>query len=180
MNQTIWIWLSVKLVMQVLVVRQIPWIIKLVPLNKITFRFESFRALVGGTGAKRINRKTCNLAIPVTLPPNYKLATFELKVLGEAILPKNTKLKFTSEMFFPSEKGEKFVSDLSGGGRKKFNLTHKPEKFLWTGCGGATTLRINTSLLLKTNQEKDVAEANLNFDEVDGEIVLGLKVEKCD
>lgn len=148
--------------------------------NKITFRFESFNAFVGGTEAKRINRKACSLAIPVTLPPNFKLAASELNIMGEAILPEKTKLKFTTEMFFPSEKGEKLVSDMSGGGKKTFSLIHKPEKLLWTSCGGVTTLRINTSMLLKANQDKEVAEGNLNFDEVDGEMILKLKLQSCE
>lgn len=148
--------------------------------NEITFYFDSFTAIVGGTQAKRLDRKSCALAIPVSLPTGYKLASSKLTILGEAILPKKTILKITTEMFLPSAQGEKMVSNISGGEEIKIDLSHGPDSLLWTGCGVATTLRINTSMLLKANKEKDPAEASLNSDEVYGKMILELDVEKCE
>lgn len=148
--------------------------------NEITFRFDSFNAFVGGNQAKRLDRKTCSFAIPVTLPVGYKMASSKLKILGEAILPKKTTLKFTTEMFLPSAKGERIISNISGEGEKKIEFSHKPDPLLWTPCGGSTTLRVNTSMLLKANSEKDPAEASLNSEEVDGKIVLVLELKECE
>ena len=106
-----------------------------------------------GDNGRAVDRKTCAIAIPITVPAGTSVAIQSLAVRGHADLPADVDGTLTVEAFFAGTTGPSQETPLSGD--KDFvALTHPAEADLqWSACGADTNLRVNTSL--RTRGDKD-------------------------
>ncbi|MBF0363186.1 MAG: DUF4360 domain-containing protein [Oligoflexia bacterium] len=144
--------------------------------GKLIFSLEGYQAAAGGMTGKRIDRKTCNIAIPVSLPEKVSIGLAMKQLNGWAQMPSGGSAKLRTETFFAGESGVVVERDFNGSESNNDNGGWDEEnQTLWSPCGITNNLRINTSLLVKTNRALEYAIA-----EFGPTIDLEIKFRSCE
>lgn len=102
-------------------------------------------------GAGGFARQACALAIPVTVPAGRAVAIRALALRGEATLPAGASATLSVEPFFAGGAGTPQTRTLAGplAGAVTQHVTLADDRLVWSACGAAVTLRLNTSLRLR-------------------------------
>ena len=108
-----------------------------------------------GDANRSLDRKTCGLAIPTSVPAGVAVAIRGIAVIGTVDLPEGIEATLGLEAFVAGDTGE--PADLTLTGPRKGTWYHTIvvpwDKLVWTGCGDDSNLRVNTSL--RTSGRKD-------------------------
>lgn len=118
-----------------------------------------------GDNGRSLDRKTCAIAIPVSVPDGMQVAIRGIAFLGTAILPAGLDATLSAEAFTAGDSGEVTELPLTGpstGPYFRF-LTIPEDKLVWSGCGEDVNLRLNTSLRAKGNESASVTLDAINI-----------------
>jgi hypothetical protein len=138
--------------------------------------------VVEAGGSRPIDRKNCNIAIPVKVPGGYSLSVFAIDYRGFTALPRNGRAQLNVEYF------------LAGGGRgvrtsktfrgpivsdylKSDNLGL--EAIVWTPCGADTVLRANTTMMAQSNSAREQALATVDSADVQAGLIYHFQWKRC-
>lgn len=142
--------------------------------NQIVIAPRSMNLNVGGTVGRKSDRKSCQLAIPMKAPAQYRLIVSQLDMSSVLNLNKNTSATLKFEVFSSGQANQVFSkvyqakqTGLSGRALIREN------QILATECGVDSNLRLNSSAVLTTAAVDKNSQVSVD------EIVLSLKVEKC-
>lgn len=135
-------------------------------LKNLTIQFYDFM-----TEEKKLSRKNCAIALPVSVPRGYKLTVVEAKVSGASYMTGSTRGKISAEIFAAGERGPRKTFNLNkyNDGRELIEFP----SFDVSECGVDTTLRINTSVLKRSH-----SSYNRSFVGIDS-LNLKYKLTKC-
>lgn len=122
---------------------------------------------------RTLDRRSCNIAIPVELPPGKTLVLSQHSIFGEVDLPGTVRLRINSEMFFTGGRGPTIEIDRVGDTVGSENFYVRGAETVTSACGPDAILRVNTGLTLNKTQTRDAGSAV-----IDG-IALTLKVQDC-
>ena len=116
---------------------------------------------------KPSSKKTCQIAIPIKVPPGVSISLVSARYNGKVSLPAGTEAKIMNAYSFSGKRGKRFRSVLRGPNTKGYSFNDPLSSFasLWTGCGKDTTLRITTSTRVKTGGSpgKTLADSRQGF-----------------
>lgn len=131
--------------------------------TELSILFDDYYVEAGGDQRNTV-RKSCNLAIPVEIPAGFSVSILSADYRGYVSLPSKAQARFTTEYFFAGEKGKKNTTVWKGYTDEDFDVSDLFDVTgkVWTQCGKDTILRINTSLLVRTNRKKEEALAILD------------------
>jgi Domain of unknown function (DUF4360) len=124
---------------------------------------------------RKLERKSCMVAIPVSVPQHQKLVIKAVKIKEAFKLASKTVISSTQNVFLAGQKGV-VLNHILGkenedvDGRVSSNVATQIE----SGCGQATNIRLNSSLLMNLKrlpQVKDEAKVS--------EIEISLALEDC-
>ncbi|MDH5580881.1 MAG: DUF4360 domain-containing protein [Bdellovibrionales bacterium] len=127
---------------------------------------------------KPIDRKSCNLAIPVHVPQGLSVSIIDIDYRGFVSLPSRSFARIKSEYFFAGSKGPILRKLFKGKVEKDFLLSASlaMSSLVWSACGEDVNLRVNTSLFLKSKKE---ALAALDSVDMNAGLVYHLKWRRC-
>jgi hypothetical protein len=147
--------------------------------ENLRLRFSDY--YVYADSEKRLDRKSCNLAIPIHVPSGLSVSIVQVDYDGFLSLPTNATLDFTSEYFFVGNTSEKVKKTIEGEAFGEFHLSDAVliESEVWSNCGEDTILRVNTALTLKSNNRQDYAIAILDSANIDSGVIYRIKTRKC-
>jgi hypothetical protein len=137
--------------------------------------------IVEAGGAKTLDRKSCNLAIPVHVPQGYSISVFQVDYRGFSALPAGGRAQFNVEYFFAGSRGPRQVKNFVGPTSQSYELTDNlsAEALVWTPCGADTNLRVNTGMLVQTNQARQQALASVDSADVTAGLVYHVQWRRC-
>lgn len=146
--------------------------------TEMLVHFHNYEAIAGGVQSS-LARKACNMAIPLHIPEGLSVSLVKVDFYGEVSLPKKAEVTFNAETFFVGEKGVKISQTLVG--RKSGQVIFPNDLVLetWSKCGEDTILRLNTSLLVKSNKRNQEARASINFETLESGVIYQLKTRAC-
>lgn len=113
--------------------------------TSLSVSFDNFYAASGGARAGELSRTSCNLAIPVRVPPGKRFAVVAGHFHGSNALPAGAQSVLRVEHFFPGATGPVVEQHFAGPLRRAFTLDAALRP-VWSRCGGDAILRINASL----------------------------------
>lgn len=173
----------------------------------VSIVFDQFTAEAGADVARIIDRKNCQIVIPIIAPKGYRMAVAQLDYRGFKGLPPQAQAQFKTfhQIRYPllNLLGPKVTTtqNYNGPDAEDFFLSaqinNKPalgiglpistpitdpllNPILKT-CGGTYNLEINADLAVKANSQNE--QTLLTLDSVDGELLEGMKYhlqwEKC-
>lgn len=103
-----------------------------------------------GVDDPTVNRKSCNLSIPVQVPSGYQIALPTLQVRGKVDLSANSNARLDTEVFFAGQTGAKQSETFQGRLQKRFKLNFSASQNTWSACGENVNVRVNMGLLVRS------------------------------
>lgn len=131
---------------------------------------------------RSIDRKTCNVAVPIDVKEGKSIGIFRVDYRGNAYIPPNTPSfgSFSAEYFFAGSEGykinEKFEAGYDDDFIISFNVTEAD--MVYCDCGASTVFRINTAIFASydANDENVFSHSvEVSVDSADSTISSGLE-----
>ncbi len=127
-------------------------------------------------------RKNCNIAIPIHVPQGYSYSIIGIDYRGFVGLPRNARATLNVNYFLAGggrgvNASKTFRGPVSEDYVKTDNLGL--EAVVWTPCGGDTTLRANTTLLVNSNSFREQAMATVDSIDMQAGLIYHLQWKRC-
>ncbi len=142
--------------------------------------FDEFMVEAGSNG-KRLDRKSCNIAVPVHVPQGYSVSLVDVDFRGYVAVPRGGQARLSSEYFFAGQQGPRFTKTFRGGSDIDYLFTNNLMLTgnIWSRCGVDVNLRINSSMLVRSNGRLDDALATVDSADVRAGIVYQMQWRRC-
>lgn len=137
--------------------------------------------VVEAGNGRTMDRKSCNIAIPVRVPQGYSISVFQIDYRGFNSLPAGARSQFNVEYFFAGSRGIRQTKSFFGPASNLYELTDNltAEALVWTPCGADTNLRVNTSMLVQSNRRQEQAMATVDSADVTAGLVYHIAWRTC-
>lgn len=148
--------------------------------SSLSILFDSY--VVEAGGRQTIDRKNCNIAIPIEVPQGYSYSVVALDYRGFLGLPSGGRAQLAVNYFLAGQgQGVRTVKNFSSRDNGEYFKTDRLglEAVVWTPCGASTVLRSNTSLFAQTNSRGDQALATVDSVDVNAGIIYQLQWKRC-
>jgi hypothetical protein len=146
--------------------------------QQLSILFDSFAASAGGDTNKTSDRKSCNIAIPVSVPPGYSVSILSIDYRGYNNLPRGATSSFSAEYFLAGQRGPRFVKDFTSANNGDFLFNNRMGVLAWTPCGAQTVLRVNASAQVRTPSWEQ-ADIIVDSADIDSKLVYYLQFQRC-
>lgn len=135
----------------------------------------------GGKNSKKLARKSCNVAIPVHVPQGFSVSIVDVDYRGYLSLPRGARATFSAEYFFAGRRGPKLRESFRGEMDDEYMIEDKLglAALVWSNCGADVNLRVNTSLMVRTNRQKQEALGTVDSADFSAGLVYHLKWKRC-
>jgi len=146
--------------------------------------FDQIAVEAGATTGRRIERKSCNLSIPLQVPAGYSAAIERISPLqGFAELPKGAIARVELEAFWSGARGPALQKILTGPMSANWVESENvipARPIVWSGCGASVGLRLNSILTVQTNQRLEQAITTIDSDfPSNAQPLIRLKLKRC-
>ncbi len=147
--------------------------------TQLSILFDQY--IVEAGGAKTIDRKSCNIAIPVTVPQGWSISLFQVDYRGFNSLPAGARAVMNAEYFFAGSRGLRYSTSFYGPQAQDYLIQDGllAEAIVWSGCGATTNLRVNTSMMVQTNRSREQALSTVDSADVQAGLIYHLKWRRC-
>lgn len=147
--------------------------------TQLSILFDQY--IVEAGGAKTVDRKSCNIAIPVTVPQGWSISLFQVDYRGFNSLPAGGRATMNAEYFFAGSRGLRYSTTFRGPIAEDYLISDGllAEAIVWSGCGATTNLRVNTSMMVQTNARRDQALSTVDSADVQAGLIYHLKWRRC-
>jgi hypothetical protein len=148
--------------------------------KQLSILFDEYYVEVGGATNKSLDRKSCNVAIPVHVPQGLSVSVLTVDYRGYNALPSGASSTFAVEYFFAGIQGPKFNKTFNGALDKDYLITNKLQAtaLVWSACGADVNLRTNSSIRVRTTQNKE-ALATVDSEDISAAIKYQLQWKTC-
>lgn len=147
----------------------------------ISILFDQYMAVAGGASGVSLDRKSCNLAIPVHVPQGYSVSVFEVDYRGFASVPRGGMGQFRTEYFFAGSEGPRASKTYAGPYERDFTISHEleAEALVWSRCGEDVILRVNSSILARSNRQMDDVLMSMDSTDISSQLVYHVSWKRC-
>jgi Domain of unknown function (DUF4360) len=137
--------------------------------STVSVLFSDYMAETNGSRLR--DRKSCNLAVPVTVEPGWSCGIFKVDYRGFTDVPRaagrgRSSALFNAEYFFAGDRGPRKSRSFDDQDFGPFFESDSVGAFAWSPCGGSTNFRINTSLMASKPSRND-PEVLIEMDSAD-------------
>lgn len=118
--------------------------------------FDSFKAEAGNTTARRIDRASCNLRVPINVPQGYSVALISVDYRGFNAVPGNgAYTQFDAEYFYAGSRGPRFSKRFAGPTSDEYLINNQlvATNMVWSPCGQQVIFGINASATAMANSQ---------------------------
>ncbi|MBT3981676.1 MAG: DUF4360 domain-containing protein [Bacteriovoracaceae bacterium] len=150
--------------------------------KELSLLFDSFVVEAGGgPRARRIARKGCNIAVPVHVPQGLSISIIQVDYRGFVSVPPGGMARFSTEYFFAGTRGPRFRRTFRGGFDNDYFLNNPIgiAALSWSRCGDDVNLRVNASMLVRSNRNKDDALATVDSADFHAGIIYKIQWRRC-
>lgn len=147
----------------------------------LTILFDSYFAQAGGDTGRTMDRKTCNIGIPVHVPQGKSVTLFTIDYRGFNSIPRGAYATFSAEYFFAGVTGPRFEKRWDGREENGYTLRHElpAEAVVWSKCGDDVILRANTSNMARTNRAGEEVYSAVDTIDIHAGLVYHLRWKDC-
>ena len=151
----------------------------------LTLIFDQYIVEAGGTTGRRIDRKNCQIAVPVHIPQGLSFSIVQMDYRGFNSLPRGAYSQINIEYFlaFPGApaSGPKYSKRWNGSINEDYLITNALGVFatVWSPCGGNLNLRTATSMMVSTNSAYEQSLATLDSIDIKAGIRYLLQWRQC-
>jgi hypothetical protein len=148
--------------------------------KSLSLIFDQFIVEAGGS-SRSLERKSCNVAIPVHIPQGFSVSVVSVDYRGYVSLPAQASARMTAEYFLAGSQGPRFEKLFNGRTDSDYQFTNNigVNAVVWSACGADTILRVNAAMLVKTNRYNDQATATVDSADFKAGILYQLQWKRC-
>lgn len=150
--------------------------------TQLSILFDSFIAEAGPASGKTLDRKSCNISIPVTVPNGYSVSVVAVDYRGFVGLPsRRANARFTAEYFFANMAGPRMQRQFVGAQNTDYLIENDLvlSAVVWSACGAQTNLRVNASIMLQNTDYSQDAIATVDSADISSGIIYQLQFRRC-
>lgn len=150
--------------------------------DAISILFDAFSASAGGDSRKRVDRKSCNLSIPVTIPQGYSVSVIQVDYRGFNFIPSSgAYTRLNTEYFWAGIRGPMFSKLFVGPQNKDFTTSNGiiAESLVWTPCGASVNLRVNSSVMAQSNNRMDQTDIMVDSADITSGLIYHIQWRRC-
>ena len=118
--------------------------------------FDQFAAEAGNTTGRRIDRKSCNLRVPIKVPQGYSVALIGVDYRGFNAIPgSGAYTEFNAEYFYAGARGPRFSRRFQGPQNNEYLINNKliATNLVWSQCGAEVIFGINAAATAMANSQ---------------------------
>lgn len=147
----------------------------------ISILFDQFTAEAGRTTNRRVDRKACNISIPVQVPQGYSVAVFAVDYRGFNSIPRGGMTRLSSEYFWAGSKGPQITRTWTGPQNADYTVTDNlvAQTIVWAPCGASVNLRVNSSMMAQSNYNMDQTMGTVDSADISSALVYHLQWRRC-
>ncbi len=141
--------------------------------------FDQYQAKAGGVSGTSLDRKSCNIAIPVHVPQGFSVSVLKIDYRGYNNLPVGATSQFNVEYFFAGITGPKFYQKFNGPLDSDYQITNNlgVSALVWSACGADVNLRTNSSIRVMSHGAE--AMSTVDSADVHAAIIYHLQWRRC-
>lgn len=149
--------------------------------SALSILFDSYITESGHATGRTVDRKSCNISIPVAVPSGYSVAVFQVDYRGYNLVPRGGMAKFDAEYFWAGARGPRISRTYTGPTNDNFSISDAlvATTMVWSPCGADVILRTNTSLMSKSNSRGDQAMSMVDSADITSGLVYRLQYRRC-
>ncbi|MGZ3743788.1 MAG: DUF4360 domain-containing protein [Pseudobdellovibrionaceae bacterium] len=148
----------------------------------LSILFDSFLAEAGSTTGRTVDRKSCNISIPVQVPNGYSVAIFQVDYRGFNLIPAaGAYTRLDTEYFWAGSRGPRFARFFSGPTTSNYTQSDGlvAQTLVWTPCGASVNLRVNSSIMAQTNNHQDQTMITVDSADLTSGLIYHLQFRRC-
>lgn len=148
--------------------------------TSLSILFDSYMAEAGSNG-KMLDRKSCNVAIPVHVPQGFSISIFKFDYRGFVNIPEGGQGSLNAEYFFAGQRGPMFRKYFGSGYSDNYMFTNRllATAVIWSPCGKDVILRSNSNMLVRSNSDYEDTMGTVDSIDVDSGIIYYLTWRAC-
>jgi hypothetical protein len=147
----------------------------------LSILFDQYVVEAGRATGKRLERKSCNVAIPVHVPQGLSVSVFKVDYRGFNSLPAGANSEFNVEYFFAGSRGPLYSRKFYGPLDADYTLTNNllATAQVWSPCGADVILRTNSSMRVNTNIRQEQTLATVDSADIEAGLIYHLQWRRC-
>lgn len=147
--------------------------------QSLSILFDNYVSEAGS--GRRVDRKSCNISIPVQVPNGYSVAVFQVDYRGFNAIPRGAQSRFSAEYFWAGARGPRIDRVFRGPTNDVYTISDGliASAMVWTPCGASVNLRINTSMMAQTNSRSEQTLSTVDSADVSSGLVYHLQYRRC-
>lgn len=149
--------------------------------QSLSMLFDRYVVEAGGNTGMDLNRKTCNISVPVHVPQGISIAIFKIDYRGFNALPYGAYSQFNVEYFFAGNQGPTYRKTFKGSLQDNYLITNNlaAGSIVWSPCGKDVNLRVNSSMLAHTNTKKESTMATVDSADLKSGLIYHMQWRRC-
>lgn len=147
--------------------------------SALSILFDSYVAEAGA--GRRVDRKSCNISVPVEVPSGYSVAVFQVDYRGFNSVPRGGQSRFDAEYFWAGAQGPRISRTFVGPVNDVYSISDGliANTMVWTPCGASVNLRVNTSMMAQSNARGEQTLATVDSADISSGLVYHLQWRRC-
>lgn len=144
--------------------------------------FDSFAAEAGNTTGRRVDRKSCNLRVPVRVPNGYSVALIGVDYRGFNAIPgAGAYNDFRAEYFYAGSRGPVFQKRFVGPQADSFHINNKliATNLIWSACSKEVIFSINASATSMSNSRMEQTMMIVDSIDISAGILYHFQLRRC-
>jgi hypothetical protein len=148
--------------------------------TSLSILYDQYFVEAGQAAGRSFDRKSCNIAIPVSVPQGLSVSIIAVDYRGFNALPTGARSTFQVEYFFAGTRGPTFIRNFSGPLTSDYLIRNEltAAALVWSACGADVILRTNSSLRVTAPSTQD-ALATVDTEDVNAALVYLLQWREC-
>ncbi|WII73851.1 DUF4360 domain-containing protein [Bdellovibrio sp. 22V] len=147
--------------------------------SAVSILFDNYVAEAGG--GRRVDRKSCNISVPVQVPSGYSVAVFQVDYRGFNSVPRGGMSRFDAEYFWAGARGPRVSRTFVGPVSDVYTVSDGliASAMVWTPCGASVNLRVNTSMMAQSNARSEQTLATVDSADISSGLIYHLQWRRC-
>lgn len=149
--------------------------------QSLSILFDEYFVEAGGHTKRRMRRKSCNVSIPVHVPQGYSISLFQVDYRGFNAIPRGGMSRFNVEYFFAGRRGPRMTRTFRGPVDDDYLISNDliARALVWSKCGADVNLRVNSSMMVRTNRRKAEALSTVDSTDIAAGIIYKIQWKRC-
>lgn len=147
--------------------------------TSLSILFDSYVAEAGN--GRRVDRKSCNISVPVNVPQGYSVAVFQVDYRGFNSVPRGAQTRLDAEYFWAGARGPRVSRTFVGPVNDIYTVSDGliASALVWTPCGASVNLRVNSSMMAQTNSRMEQTMATVDSADISSGLIYHLQWRRC-